>query len=811
MKHPLIIWLILVLLVTAILAAGWTERLGSIFDRFKASSDEPQMLAASAGILAPVRSRSSSLRLVSLASNSGSLLQAGTTGDQPAIPTSTPVHIPPQVVPFLNQTVPHDEFELTDRHGEPECLNCHSDGRYTGTESTCQACHGIPLATEELLNSSFREMYNLVEKQDSGDNYNLYPDHFGERCDECHDSGSWEPVAFDHKGIFECISCHAGDIPTVRILPDPIYLSWLEFLSYEEVINDPDHFPGDCQFCHTSTTDWKDIWYTHEYVFECESCHLEQAPELHYSGPCASCHSNYDYWPDASVNHEHLKDCLGCHSTHVSDDHILGNQPGMCSTCHSTVSWDIKRYNHSVSLSCTTCHSKPSGHYSGNCSQCHDTRTWVPEDFFHSNAGDCQRCHSNPENHYPGSCSSCHTTRGWRSISYDHMEVRECAACHQGPVGHYSGLCSACHNTTNWSEYTFDHLGYLYCIDCHASNEPDNHYSDDCYACHDVNSWGNASRYHSSTSDCGACHTAPEAHYFGQCSSCHNTVTWGAINFDHSRYTICTECHDAPSGHWPGACNDCHNTESWADYTFNHTGYNICNACHDRPDGHSRGQCSKCHNTESWVDLTTSTPTPTPAVSPTITNTPTPRTKPGQTSTPTQSPTPSPTPSPTALPPMEANLTPTPQPTPTSAPVSTPTPTPPAADIETPNPGLTPIVGTLQPQPEPGTTLTATPTETPAIQPPGDRSSILTLTPQPGTSPQPGLTPVPQPVSTISLPVGGKAAPAGSESSQDQGYMQVITRVFDRAIRLIITTYNQSWKDGEPPPTWRRPDPPTVR
>ena len=31
MKHPLIIWLILVLLVTAILAAGWTERLGSIF------------------------------------------------------------------------------------------------------------------------------------------------------------------------------------------------------------------------------------------------------------------------------------------------------------------------------------------------------------------------------------------------------------------------------------------------------------------------------------------------------------------------------------------------------------------------------------------------------------------------------------------------------------------------------------------------------------------------------------------------------------------------------------------------------------
>ncbi len=603
MKHPLIVWLILALLITALLAAGWTNRLCNIIDSLKASGDSRQQLAASTGSLVPVTSRASSLRLVSLVSTSDSLLQAGTTGDQPAIPTSSPEHIPPQVVPFLDETVPHDEFELTDRHGEPECLKCHSDGRYTGTESTCQACHNIPPATEELLNQSFLNMYALLGETEFQEEYSYYPDHFGEQCEDCHDSGSWEPVTFDHKGIVECISCHAEDISTVRILPDPIYLPWKDYLSFVEVISDPDHFPGDCQFCHTSTTDWKDVWYTHDYIFECESCHLEQLPESHYPGPCASCHSNYDYWPDAIVNHEHLEDCLVCHSTHVSDDHILGSQPGMCSTCHTTNSWNIQRYSHVIQLSCTTCHSKPSGHYSGDCSQCHNTRTWVPDDFFHSNAGDCQRCHNSPENHYPGSCSTCHTTRGWRSISYDHAEVRECATCHNEPVGHYSGFCSACHSTTNWSDYSFDHLGHLYCIDCHASDEPQNHYSDDCYACHDVNSWGNATRYHSSTSDCGACHTAPEAHYIGQCSSCHNTVTWFAIDFDHSRYTICTECHDAPSGHWPGACSDCHNTLDWADYTFNHTGYNICNACHDRPAGHFRGQCSKCHNTESWWDL----------------------------------------------------------------------------------------------------------------------------------------------------------------------------------------------------------------
>ncbi len=49
MKHPLIIWLILFLLVTALLAAGWTERLCNIIDGLNASSDSPQMLAASSG------------------------------------------------------------------------------------------------------------------------------------------------------------------------------------------------------------------------------------------------------------------------------------------------------------------------------------------------------------------------------------------------------------------------------------------------------------------------------------------------------------------------------------------------------------------------------------------------------------------------------------------------------------------------------------------------------------------------------------------------------------------------------------------
>ena len=174
------------------------------------------------------------------------------------------------------------------------------------------------------------------------------------------------------------------------------------------------HSPGDCSLCHASTTNWEVIEYGHENVYECESCHGDQAPQSHYPGSCASCHSNTKNWLDAIYNHAEFKDCLGCHlddtltttmptwrrgHAPLAIPQILGRGP--LQSCGQSqlrqlpaaepatpLRLELRRlpqhaqldarpvFIHTSTSNCAHCHIEPQGHYSGSCADCHNVRSW---------------------------------------------------------------------------------------------------------------------------------------------------------------------------------------------------------------------------------------------------------------------------------------------------------------------------------------------------------------------------------------------------------------------------------------------------
>jgi hypothetical protein len=732
----------------------------------------------------------STLKLVSQSWQGSGWGPVQDSGDPPLPPTGTsPDTIPPVAVPFLGQNVRHQDFPLVGGHGELLCQNCHSEGVYAGTEKNCSSCHADSPPMGDNLSQNWMKAYILLHEPQPESVMFIYPDHFEGECEDCHDIKSWEVVTFDHEGVSECLSCHAGDIPVVRYLPDRSLYLLLDYLPFVQVIVDEDHYPGDCSLCHASTTDWEVIEYGHENVYECESCHGDQAPQSHYPGSCASCHLNPENWLDAIYNHAEFKDCLGCHLDDTPDDHDAYLAAGQCSSCHSTESWGGVRFSHVGNHDCANCHTEPTNHYGSSCGDCHSTRNWTPDQFIHTSTSNCAHCHIEPQGHYPGDCTDCHNVRSWRETDYEHDLSLECAACHAAPAGHYPGDCASCHALASWTDVTFDHLGYTDCQDCHAADEPADHYAGECYNCHNVKDWKDASMFHSETSDCLACHTAPEEHYTGQCSSCHATSDWETVAFNHAGLTDCTTCHTAPSGHWPGECANCHGTTDWLDYTFDHTGYATCNACHARPASHPRGQCSKCHTTDSWKIIVTPTPiavvsTATPGASPT----PTEKAKPGKSSTPTPSQTPEqsatpvpPTLTPSPLPPTETPISPTDTPLPSQTPE--PSSTPELLPVEPPE--ILPVDGTLEPA---RTVVPATPV----------------LVPMPQETLLPLMVPTGAPLT------GGAGPLSGDETALD--YSQIITRLIDRTIRQIQVFLNPGGvHDPDLPPEYRLPVAPDAR
>ncbi|RMF31318.1 MAG: hypothetical protein D6759_10300, partial [Chloroflexi bacterium] len=183
-----------------------------------------------------------------------------------AQPPSVP-GVQPRPVPFPAKALKDHPFPLEGAHAKADCMACHTQGRYKGTPKACAACHLDP-----------------------------HQGAYGDTCERCHNTVAFRQVQMDHTGLTDCQSCHAGTAP-------------------------PNHYPGQCSRCHTSTTDWRAISFDHTGLTDCRSCHAGTAPPNHYPGQCSQCHTSTTDWRAISFDHTGLTDCRSCHAGTAPPNH----------------------------------------------------------------------------------------------------------------------------------------------------------------------------------------------------------------------------------------------------------------------------------------------------------------------------------------------------------------------------------------------------------------------------------------------------------------------------------------------------------
>ena len=459
-------------------------------------------------------------------------------------------------------------------------------------------------------------------------------------CQNCHTTLGWKPIRavpeFDHnqtryplRGMHQsvtCTQCHIKPVFTNVGLR--------------------------CQDCHA------DI-HKRQLGANCEQCHTVRGWQVsvqqisqhnnrfpltgaHAAVDCDSCHKGA-----ANSKFQTMStDCYSCHAADfksaLNPNHVTGQFPTACDTCHGTDNWLNAKFDHSAvgfplsgghavpprqcadchvnnnyslsSTACVSCHLKDyqgtanpnhvAAKFSQTCEQCHNTTSWANATFDHSlTAFPLTGSHTVP----PRQCTDCHVNNNYN------ITATACVTCHlkdfqnttnpNHAAGGFAQTCETCHNTTAWSPATFDHSKSAFpltgshqvpprqCTDCHINNNY-NITSTTCISCHQ-NDYNNA--------------TSPVAHagFPTTCQQCHDTVLWTDAKFDHSTTGFpLTGMHTVP----PRQCSDCHVNNN---YNLTST---ACVTCHlkdyqgttnpNHVTSNFPQTCEQCHSTSTWLNAT---------------------------------------------------------------------------------------------------------------------------------------------------------------------------------------------------------------
>jgi hypothetical protein len=356
-------------------------------------------------------------------------------------------------------------FPLTGGHAGASCQSCHGDGVYAGKSTRCESCH----------------QPDYDRTTDPNHRQAVFPND----CTLCHTIVGWRPSSFDHgrsqfpltgaHASLSCSQCHFDGVYDGK--PTDCYSCHRK--DYDGA-TDPNHrqaaFPTDCTLCHTGTTSWSGATYNHQSTgFPLTGAHTTLA--------CAACHADGVYDGKSTA-------CASCHQPDydrtTDPNHRAAGFAATCQDCHTTVTWDGARFDHSgtsfpltgahVPLGCNSCHSD--NVYDGKstaCASCHQSDYDRTTDPNHRTA------------RFPTDCTLCHTTIQWPGARFEHD-------AQYFPIysGKHSGKwsrCSDCHtNSNNYAEFS--------CLGCHPHSdrgktdgdhrdEPGYRYeSRACYQCH---------------------------------------------------------------------------------------------------------------------------------------------------------------------------------------------------------------------------------------------------------------------------------------------------------------------------------------
>jgi hypothetical protein len=426
----------------------------------------------------------------------------------------------------------HDRtnFPLVGKHRTVTCRECHLDGVFEGTPTTCEACHwerrqddryalqlGIHCAdchepftwkhvTPNKWNHEMAAGYPLegihmtldcIECHSAGsfrgasaDCFGCHekdysesrnPDHkaagFSTACQECHFSGSaWHSARFSHDfyplsgqhAIAVCSDCHSSG-QYAGLPADCVFCHQSDYDSAQDPNHRESGFPTDCEACHgTDASTWEGAVFTHAKF---------PLKGKHRIADCNDCHSSGQYEGLPSV-------CVFCHL----EDYLTARDPDHkqmgfhtdCEVCHGTdaVTWEKANFFHSsfwalqgahTDLDCSACHVNGLD-LPRNCIGCHKADYNSARNPNHRNAGfptDCEFCH------YPSHLL-------WSQVKFNHSFLIESGK-------HSRWECTDCHTSANYRDFS--------CINCHNHNKtrmdkehnevPGYSYnSQSCYACH---------------------------------------------------------------------------------------------------------------------------------------------------------------------------------------------------------------------------------------------------------------------------------------------------------------------------------------
>ena len=285
-------------------------------------------------------------------------------------------------------------YPLRGMHESVKCSLCHARLVFNQTSARCADCHA-----------------------------DLHRRQFGASCDQCHTVKGWTVAVQnikDHLNRFpllgahamvECDACHTG-AASGQFTGLSTACSSCHVRDFNRT-TEPNHaaagFGTACDTCHGMDT------FLAAKFDHAAFAHFALTG-AHATVPCASCHVGNRYAGTPAT-------CVGCHAQDFASaknpDHAQGGFSTDCALCHTTVTWDGARFDHSASSFPLT-----GAHAAVPCTQCH------------------------VNNQYAGlstACVSCHLKDYQGTANPNHA------------AGGFSQDCQSCHNTTSWAGATFDH------------------------------------------------------------------------------------------------------------------------------------------------------------------------------------------------------------------------------------------------------------------------------------------------------------------------------------------------------------------
>jgi hypothetical protein len=244
-------------------------------------------------------------------------------------------------------------FPLAGKHGQIQCTDCHTGGKYSTANPACATCHQDPVSHAGLFSSDCSSCHNTFNWNDvtlkgkpfnhglTGFTLNLHASNYDKTpitCTACHTSDPSDPN--QKTDLQTCVNCHGAH--------DQVFMT--KHLA---------QYGTNCLTCHDGVDRLQG--FTHARVFPLTGKHATIA--------CTDCHKNNVFRSTPTA-------CVSCHTEPQIHAGFFGTR---CDYCHVATAWEpapLRAHTfplaHGVTSdsACKTCHTGSYAQYT--CYGCHD-------------------------------------------------------------------------------------------------------------------------------------------------------------------------------------------------------------------------------------------------------------------------------------------------------------------------------------------------------------------------------------------------------------------------------------------------------